>query len=1018
MEEKAFKPVPDVECPRHHKTLEKSDIKVSIIIPVYKRERYLFQCFNSAINQTLKEIEIIIVDKAEKDAARKVIDYFEQNDSRVIAPHIKNNGYGASCNIGLSMAHGEYVLILESDDYIEPEMCQEMYSLAKSLNADVVKTPYTEFFNDGRFQDCPHRKQMAEILPKNKCFSAKEYGEILEIHASLWSCLYRREYLQSEGIKFVEADGAGYVDVGFRIDTLVNTDRIAWLDIPYYNYRVDSLGSSTNNWNVSVMNQRWKEVHEYFAKNQTEYDQYYGPHLIVDEYINTAYRNQIAPLTTSEREEIEYNFSFVKEEMIRKSKKLTEKQKADILRYKRNSVAHQLEKSNQNHTTRFESKPNIKIFVSHRIDQETEKINNPLYVPVRCGAAFDTRTDSSILGDDTGDNISEKRTSFCELTVQYWAWKNVEADYYGLCHYRRFIDFSGKRYHQIDDHGQMIESEHLSAAIAKKYGLLDAEKMTNIISKYDAITIKSVDVSKIPTPSGYHNNVYDFWTKGCINLIEPFVIDKMLDLISMLHPEYYEAAKKYLEQNQHRGYNTFILKKDLFFELCQFEFDILFSLEKEIDTTYYSDLMFRTPGYLGEILSAIFIYKISHDKRYRIASRQLVAFTNCTISECEFLCPAFIENNVPIVFVSSLYNVPYLGVCIETLIEYASQCNNYDIIVLTTEIDETTKIKLQAIVAEKSNFSLRFYNPCTIIDKQNFKNNIDGYISLPFYKAFLAWVLPFYKNAIILDSDLVIKSDVARLLSIDWKDNYIAAVRDHVFMGLLNGIEAGWREYSQNVLRISNPFNYINAGVIVMNLENIRNSMTQEKALRIGNLSDFKLADQDLINVLFHNKVVFLDPKWNYFVPTNLWVKNCIEASPRSDLAAYKEAGKCPYIIHFANRPKPWQEPSVCLAEEWWVSARKGLFYEQVMIRLNDERTHTSIASIQVPSISLDEFDGRTGARKFADKILPKGTRRREIAKKILPKGSMRWRFCKQIYYIFKPEYRPVNTKKGKVTED
>lgn len=77
-------------------------------------------------------------------------------------------------------------------------------------------------------------------------------------------------------------------------------------------------------------------------------------------------------------------------------------------------------------------KPDIKIFVSHRIDLDAETIDNPLYVNVRCGAVFDKRENVDMLGDDTGDNISEKRDMYNELTVQYWAWKNVEADYYGL----------------------------------------------------------------------------------------------------------------------------------------------------------------------------------------------------------------------------------------------------------------------------------------------------------------------------------------------------------------------------------------------------------------------------------------------------------------------------------------------------------------------------------------------------------------------------------------------------------
>ena len=89
--------------------------------------------------------------------------------------------------------------------------------------------------------------------------------------------------------------------------------------------------------------------------------------------------------------------------------------------------------------------PDIKIFVSHRIDQESELIDNPIYIPVRSGAVFDKRTDVKLLGDDTGDNICEKNKSYCETTTQYWAWKNVEADYYGLCHYRRYFSFADEK---------------------------------------------------------------------------------------------------------------------------------------------------------------------------------------------------------------------------------------------------------------------------------------------------------------------------------------------------------------------------------------------------------------------------------------------------------------------------------------------------------------------------------------------------------------------------------------------
>ena len=110
----------------------------------------------------------------------------------------------------------------------------------------------------------------------------------------------------------------------------------------------------------------------------------------------------------------------------------------------------------------------IKIFVSHRIDLDSETIDNPLYVPVRCGAVYDKRENVAMLGDDTGDNISEKRNSFCELTVLYWAWKNVKADYYGLCHYRRYISFAKEKYMTDNSAAGFLTEEYLNEKIRKK----------------------------------------------------------------------------------------------------------------------------------------------------------------------------------------------------------------------------------------------------------------------------------------------------------------------------------------------------------------------------------------------------------------------------------------------------------------------------------------------------------------------------------------------------------------------
>lgn len=309
--------------------------KVTVIVPVYKVDRFLVPCLDSIVNQTLQDIEIIIVDEGDLDRCREIIDYYEKNDTRIVAPHQHNGGYGASCNLGIEMAKGKYISIVESDDIILPEMLEEMYAYAEKLDADVLKTPFC--FWDGRdnFVDCEYRSMAAQQSPKGKLFSMKEYNYLLSVHASLWSGLYKTSYMREKNIRFVEAKGGAYVDVGFRIDTLINTDKVAWMDKPYYMYRTNNDESTTNNFNMTAMLHRWNEAHKKFADCQTDYDVYYGPALIIDEYLNTLSRAN-ASLTEKQRELLIENFRYVNEKTILRSHVLNTKQKKEILAFKKN----------------------------------------------------------------------------------------------------------------------------------------------------------------------------------------------------------------------------------------------------------------------------------------------------------------------------------------------------------------------------------------------------------------------------------------------------------------------------------------------------------------------------------------------------------------------------------------------------------------------------------------------------------------------------------------------------------
>ncbi len=266
----------------------------------------------------------------------------------------------------------------------------------------------------------------------------------------------------------------------------------------------------------------------------------------------------------------------------------------------------------------------IDIFVSRRIDIDSNLIDNPLYVPVRCGAVFDAKNDSGIPGDDTGENISTRRNTFCEFTVQYWAWKNMNADYYGLCHYRRYLSFSEKRFKA--DERNLVRAVMLTSSSAKKFGLTDQENMKSIICRCDAVISEAADVRIIPTPRGFQQTVYDHWCAHDGYLLEKSSIDLMLALIKERQPHIYPSAMEYLNGHMHRGYNCYILKKDLFYQLCEFQFDILFEAEKKLAVAGHSEILPRTPAYLGEILYGIFMYHLQKKDKYQIKEQQLIFF--------------------------------------------------------------------------------------------------------------------------------------------------------------------------------------------------------------------------------------------------------------------------------------------------------------------------------------------------------------------------------------------------------
>ena len=225
--------------------------KVSVIIPVYNTEKYLKECLDSIVNQTLKDIEIICVDDGSTDNSLVILKEYEQKDERIKIITQENQGQGCARNNALQKAIGDYILFADSDDYIRQDSIELIYNKAINLNLDMISYCGTNF-DDITKEYIPNIYYEAKYLPDNfnieSTFNYKDENCKDFLHKmAVSSCLtaYKRDFINDNKIKFPEH--FCFEDNVFFCKALFNAEKIGILkDILYYR-RIHS-GSTTQNW--------------------------------------------------------------------------------------------------------------------------------------------------------------------------------------------------------------------------------------------------------------------------------------------------------------------------------------------------------------------------------------------------------------------------------------------------------------------------------------------------------------------------------------------------------------------------------------------------------------------------------------------------------------------------------------------------------------------------------------------------------------------------------------------------
>lgn len=213
-------------------------IKVSVIVPVYNVEKYIDKCLNSLVKQSLKEIEIIVVNDGTKDNSQKIIDKYVKKYPDKIKSYIKENGgQGSARNYGLKKASGEYIGYVDSDDFVEKDMYKKLYNKAKENNYDIVVCG-----NYNVSEDYQNKNIDAFINNYNTDLENIFFGKM-----AVWNKIYKRDILIKNKLEFKEK--VWYEDLAFTLKAIMNSNTFAFIDEPLYDYLIRE-GSTMNNSNV------------------------------------------------------------------------------------------------------------------------------------------------------------------------------------------------------------------------------------------------------------------------------------------------------------------------------------------------------------------------------------------------------------------------------------------------------------------------------------------------------------------------------------------------------------------------------------------------------------------------------------------------------------------------------------------------------------------------------------------------------------------------------------------------
>lgn len=997
--------------------------RFSVCIPSYNNACYLDACVKSVLSQDFRDIELIVINDGSTDDTCMLLNRIASSDARVIAVNrADNRGLHRTRAEGVELATGDYTVFLDSDDEFLPGFLTKLDSALRANPVDLlhfgikvedcgVGTSEASQFES--YINAPLEELTGEGIMR-AVFSpgAGDYRQDWRFTQRAFATpLLKRAFDSMTGADLGRAEDAyeSFVTLAMATRSVTRNDIVGLL----YNY-----GRGVNSGSSLSIEDFAEDAHEFWSsvcaiKNHAERmgttvakECSDGARWKLFDLLFNDWSNRVADCDKVEAaraagvrssyiacavqlmrlardaaysaweadESLDEGASFL--EWYEAARELAGNEAAHSRRYQAfyNAAHGHIDDLRRRTRLRTFDEQDVRIFVSthKRVDLFDSKVLQP--VQVGCSMR-DMRYDWA-LHDDEGENISTLNSMYCELTTQYWAWKNIDAPYIGFCHYRRYFDFSPEL-HEQNSYGEIMDGRIDQVSQAKYH--LDDASIYKAIEGVDIATTVVQDIRSYMGPEATLRSQYD-----AADHLYVEDLDRVVDILVRRHPEYSQDARAFLSGHTGCFCNMFIMGRDIFRAYCEWLFPLLEEFVNTTDMSKYSREGVRTPGHLSERLLNIYLL---HQQRMHpelsIKRLQCVHFQEPDYKP-GLKMPVRLDDLrqiVPVVFASDNNYVPMLTTTIYSMLSNASNNYRYDITVLHRDISGANQAIMREFFSSYDNVNLGFCDVSQVIEKYNLTTN-NPHISVETYYRFLIQdLLPYYDKVLYLDSDLIIRGDVSELFATDLGDSLLAAAHDIDFVANVNMKRGDRLAYAKEILGMKDPYSYFQAGVLVLNTRAMRSRHTMEEWLEFASDDRFIYNDQDVLNAHCEGEVVYLDYSWNVMIDCFGRINKVFTFAPAYMFDAFIESRSNEKIVHYAGFEKPWKLAGCDRGELYWRYARETPFYESLL-----QHSIAGNRSGRLPDYLIHEpaLSPRSPLRKIVDPIAPLGSARRELGKSII----------------------------------